>query len=119
MASNVKATIYHNPMCGTSRKTLEILRDSGCDVWIHEYLKQPPTRDELKRLYQRAGISPREGLRAKEELASELGLNRPDVTDDEVLDAMVAHPILINRPIVETDKGVRLCRPQEVVREIL
>ena len=115
----MKATIYHNPMCGTSRKTLDILRDAGCDVWIHEYMKQPPSREELVRLYQRAGISPREGLRAKEELAEQLGLNRPDVTDDEVLDAMVAHPILINRPLVETDKGVRLCRPQETVREIL
>ena len=115
----MKATIYHNPMCGTSRKTLEILRDEGFDVWIHEYLKKPPTRDELKRLYDRAGISPREGLRATEALAQELGLTRPDVTDDEVLDAMVQHPILINRPLVETTKGVRLCRPQEVVREIL
>lgn len=115
----MKATIYHNPMCGTSRKTLEILRDSGADVWIHEYLKDPPTRDELKRLYAKAGISPREGLRAKESLAAELGLTRPDVTDDEVLDAMVNHPILINRPLVETDKGARLCRPQDLVREIL
>jgi arsenate reductase len=115
----MKATIYHNPMCGTSRKTLEILRDSGADVWIHEYLKTPPTRDELKRLYGRAGISPREGLRAKESLAEELGLTRPEVTDDEILDAMVTHPILINRPIVETPKGVRLCRPQDKVREIL
>jgi arsenate reductase len=115
----MKATIYHNPMYGTSRKTLEILRDSGADVWVHEYMKNPPTRDDLVRLYQRAGITPRDGLRAKEPLAAELNLNRPDVTDDEVLDAMVAHPILINRPIVETEKGVRLCRPQETVREIL
>ena len=115
----MKATIYHNPMCGTSRKTLEILRDSGADVWVHEYLKNPPSRDELTRLYDEAGIRPRDGLRAKEPLAEELGLNRPDVTDDQVLDAMVEHPILINRPIVETDKGVRLCRPQEIVREIL
>ncbi|MFL6729362.1 MAG: arsenate reductase (glutaredoxin) [Sphingomicrobium sp.] len=115
----MKATIYHNPMCGTSRKTLEILRDSGADVWIHEYLKTPPTRDELARLYARAGISPRQGLRAKEPLAAELGLTRPDVTDDEILDAMAEHPILIERPIVETDKGVRLCRPQDAVREIL
>jgi arsenate reductase len=115
----MKATIYHNPMCGTSRKTLEILRDSGADVWVREYLKTPPTRDELVRLYRRAGIEPRDGLRAKEPLAEELGLTRPDVTDDEVLDAMVAHPILIERPLVETDKGVRLCRPQDVVREIL
>jgi arsenate reductase (glutaredoxin) len=115
----MKATIYHNPMCGTSRKTLEILRDSGADVWIHEYLKTPPSRDELVRLYDRAGISPREGLRAREPLTAELGLNRPDVTDDEVLDAMVTHPILIERPIVETPNGVRLCRPQDKVREIL
>ena len=115
----MKATIFHNPKCGTSRKTLEILRDQGCDVWVHEYLKSPPSRDELSRLYKRAGISPREGLRAKEPLAAELGLNRADVTDDEVLDAMVAHPILIERPIVETPNGVRLCRPQDKVREIL
>ena len=115
----MKATIFHNPMCGTSRKTLDILRDSGCDVWIHEYLKSPPSREELIRLYNLAGITPREGLRSKEPLAEELGLNRPDITDDEVLDAMVAHPILIERPIVETPKGVRLCRPQDKVREIL
>ena len=114
----MKATIYHNPMCGTSRKTLDILRDSGCDVWIYDYLNNPPSREELARLYERAGISPREGLRAKEPLADDLGLNRPGVTDDEVLDAMIAHPILINRPIVETPNGVRLCRPQELVREI-
>lgn len=115
----MKATIFHNPMCGTSRKTLDILRDAGCDIWIREYLKNPPTRDELKRLYQRAEISPREGLRAKEPLADTLHLNRPDATDDEVLDAMMANPILINRPLVETPKGVRLCRPQDVVRQIL
>ena len=115
----MKATIYHNPMCGTSRKTLDILRDSGCDVWVHEYLKNPPSRDELKRLYHEAGISPRDGLRGKEPIAAELGLNRPDVSDDEVLDAMVQHPILIERPLVETPNGVRLCRPQDRVREIL
>jgi len=115
----MKATIFHNPMCGTSRKTLDILQDSGCDVSVREYLKNPPSRDELEDLYKRAGITPREGLRAKETLADELGLNRPDVTDEEVLDAMIQHPILINRPLVETSKGVRLCRPQEVVREIL
>jgi arsenate reductase len=115
----MKATIYHNPMCGTSRKTLDILRDSGTDVSIREYLKDPPSRDELKRLYERAGMRPIEGLRAKEPLAEELGLKRPDVTGDEVLDAMAAHPILIERPIVETEKGVRLCRPQDRVREIL
>ena len=115
----MKATIYHNPMCGTSRKTLDILRDSGCDVWVREYLKSPPTRDELERLYRQAGISPREGLRTKEPLADELGLKRADVTDGEILDAMVKHPILIERPLVETANGVRLCRPQDKVREIL
>ena len=115
----MKARIYHNPMCGTSRKTLGILRDSNADVTIVEYLDNPPTRDELARLYREAGITPRDGLRAKEPLAEELGLTRPDVTDGEVLDAMVAHPILINRPLVETEKGVRLCRPQDKVREIL
>jgi len=115
----MKATIFHNPMCGTSRKTLDILRDAGCDVWIQEYIKNPPSRDELVRLYDRAGISPRDGLRAKEPQAEQLGLTRPGVTDDEVLDAMVAHPILIERPIVETPNGVRLCRPQDRVREIL
>lgn len=115
----MKATIFHNPMCGTSRKALEILRDSGCEVSIQEYLKDPPDRDELTRLYNRAGITPREGLRAKEPLADALGLNRPDSTDEEILDAMVAHPILIERPIVETVNGVRLCRPEDRVREIL
>ena len=115
----MKAIIYHNPMCGTSRKTLDILRDSGCDLSVREYLKDPPSRDELKRLYTRAGISPKEGLRAKEPLAEELGLKHPGVTDDQILDAMVEHPILIERPIVETEKGVRLCRPQDKVREIL
>lgn len=115
----MKATIYHNPLCGTSRKTLEILRDSGFDVRIREYMKDPPRRDELERLYRSAGLTPREGLRAKEPLAAELGLTRPDVTDSQVLDAMVEHPVLINRPLVETEKGVRLCRPQDVVREIL
>jgi len=115
----MKATIYHNPKCGTSRKTLEILRDSGADVWIHEYLKDPPAREQLEQLYRRAGIRPRDGLRAKEPLAAELGLTGPDVTDAEILDAMVRHPILIERPLVETPKGVRLCRPQERVHEIL
>ena len=115
----MNVTIYHNPMCGTSRKTLDILRENGDEPRVVEYLKTPLTRDELKRLYDRAGISPRDGLRAKEPLASELGLTRADVSDDEILDAMVEHPILINRPLVVTDKGVRLCRPQDLVREIL
>ena len=115
----MNVTIYHNPLCGTSRKTLEILRNSGFEPDVIEYSKTSPDRSELKRLYDRAGISPRDGLRAKEPIAAELGLLRPDVSDDEILDAMLEHPILINRPLVETEKGVRLCRPQEVVREIL
>ena len=115
----MKATIYHNPKCGTSRKTLELLEAAGADVEVVEYLKTPPPREALKRLYERAGISPREGLRAKEPLAQELGLTGGDVEDEAVLDAMVEHPILINRPLVETEKGVRLCRPQDTVREIL
>jgi arsenate reductase len=115
----MKASIFHNPNCGTSRKTLDILRDSRAELSVIDYLASPPSRAELKRLYDRAGISPRDGLRAKEPLAGELGLIRDDVTDDEILDAMMAHPILINRPLVETEKGVRLCRPQDVVREIL
>ena len=119
MNRSAKATIFHNPMCGTSRKTLEILRDSGRDVWIREYLEDPPTRDELKAMYDRAGISPREGLRAKEPIAAEFGLLDADVDEDTILDAMIEHPILIERPLVETEKGVRLCRPQDKVREIL
>lgn len=115
----MKATIHHNPMCGTSRKTLDILRESGAEVTVNEYLKTPPSREELQRLYQRAGMTARDGLRAKEPLAAELGLTADGVTDDAILDAMVAHPILIERPLVETGKGVVLARPQDKVREIL
>ena len=115
----MKAIIYHNPLCGTSRKTLDILREEGADPEVIEYLKTPPSRDELQRIYQRAGISPREGLRAKEPLAAELGLLADDVTDDAILDAMMEHPILINRPLVETEKGAVLARPQDKVRDIL
>ena len=115
----MKATIHHNPACGTSRKTLEILKEAGAEVTVNEYLTTPPSREELKRLYARAGLRPRDGLRAKEPLAAELGLTGEDADDDKVLDAMIKHPILIERPIVETDKGVRLCRPQDLVREIL
>ena len=115
----MKATIYHNSRCGTSRKTLEILEQEGADVTVVNYLETPPSKDELKRLYDRAGIAPRDGLRAKESLAQDLDLVDGAVSDDAILDAMVANPILINRPLVETEKGVRLCRPQDVVREIL
>ena len=115
----MKATIYHNPLCGTSRKTLEILHDSGADGTVIEYLKKPPSREELGRLYERAGITPRDGLRAREPLAEELGLLDESVSDERILDAMMEHPILIQRPLVETDKGVRLCRPQDEVRQLL
>lgn len=119
MNHNAHATIFHNPLCGTSRKTLDILRESGREVEVREYLKDVPSREELRALYERAGIRPREGLRAKEPLAEELGLTAPDVDEDTILDAMIEHPILINRPLVVTEKGVRLCRPQDKVREIL
>jgi arsenate reductase (glutaredoxin) len=115
----VNARIYHNPKCGTSRKTLEILEQSGADIEVIEYLKTPPARAELERLYARAGMTPREGLRGKEALAQELGLLGPGVSDERILDAMMAHPILINRPLVETEKGVKLCRPQDEVRGLL
>lgn len=111
----MKATIWHNPKCGTSRKTLEILEQAGVDVEVIEYLKTPPTRAKLKALYAKAGITPREGLRAKQDEA------KPylDASADAILDAMVANPILIERPLVETERGVRLCRPQDKVREII
>lgn len=113
----MQATIWHNPKCSTSRNTLALLRDAGAEVTIVEYLKTPPTRAELERLYARAGLSAREGLRTKEPLAKELGL--AEASDAAILDAMAAHPILIERPLVETAKGVRLGRPPEAVREIL
>jgi arsenate reductase (glutaredoxin) len=115
----MKATIYHNPKCGTSRKTLDILQAEGADVTIVEYLKSPPSVDELRRLYDQAGLSPRQGLRTKEPLADDLDLVEGAVSDEAILEAMAANPILIERPLVETEKGVRLCRPQEKVREIL
>lgn len=112
----MKATIWHNPNCGTSRKTLAILNETpGVEVEVIEYLKNPPSRAKLVDLYRRAGIDPREGLRTRQDEAKPL----LDASGDAILDAMVANPILIERPLVETDKGVRLCRPQEKVQEIL
>ena len=114
----MKATIWHNPKCGTSRKTLAILENlSKVDVEIVEYLKDPPTMEKLAQLYEDAGITPHQGLRMRGTDAAERGL--PDASAEEVLAAMTADPILIERPIVETEKGVRLCRPQDTVLEIL
>lgn len=111
----MKATIWHNPRCSKSRETLALLEAAGADVTVVRYLETPPTRDELARLYARAGMSPRDGLRAAEDGAKALR----NATDDAILDAMAANPILIERPLVETEKGVRLGRPPERVREIL
>ncbi|MXP27728.1 arsenate reductase (glutaredoxin) [Porphyrobacter algicida] len=114
----MKATIWHNPKCGTSRKTLALLEErDGVEVEVVEYLKNPPSREKLAQLYRDAGMTPNEGLRLRGTDAEERGL--PAAAADQVLDAMVAEPILIERPLVETDKGVRLCRPQERVEEIL
>lgn len=114
----MKATIWHNPKCGTSRNALALLQARGdVDLEVIEYLKQPPSREKLAQLYRDAGISPREGLRRRGTDAQERGLTEAD--DDTVLAAMAAEPILIERPLVETDKGVRLCRPAERVNEIL
>jgi arsenate reductase len=112
-------TIFHNARCGTSRTTLETIRATGVEPRVVDYLAQPPTRDALKDLIARAGLGVRDAVRSKEALFTELGLNDPATTDDALLDAMVAHPILINRPFVVTPKGVRLCRPSELVQEIL
>ena len=114
----MKATIWHNPKCGTSRNTLAILQErDGVDVTVIEYLKEAPSRDKLAQLYRDAGIAPQEGLRLRGTDAEERGL--PGADADTVLDAMAAEPILIERPLVETDNGVRLCRPKEKVEEIL
>lgn len=112
----MKATIYHNPRCGTSRNVLSMLEaQPGIDLTVIDYLKSPPDRGELARLYARAGMSPRAGLRVKEADAAALA----GADDDAVLDAMAASPILIERPLVETEKGVRLCRPADRVGDIL
>jgi arsenate reductase len=112
-------TIYHNPGCGTSRNVLGLIREAGIEPTVIEYLKTPPTRDELRSLIARMGITVRDVLRQKEKLYEELGLDRETLTDDELLDAMMAHPVLINRPIVVTPRGVKLCRPSEAVLDLL
>jgi len=114
----MKATIWHNPNCGTSRKTLAILEETpGIEVTVVEYLKNPPSAEKLAQLYRDAGITPRQGLRLKGTDAEERGL--PQADDATVLAAMASEPKLIERPIVETEKGARLCRPQDKVQEIL
>ncbi len=112
-------TIYHNPKCGTSRNTLEMIRKSGVEPEIVEYLKTPPSRDVLAELIRRMGIPVRDVLRQKGTPYDELGLGEDKWSDDDLLDHMMAHPILINRPIVVSDKGVRLCRPSERVQDLL
>jgi arsenate reductase len=114
----MKATIWHNPKCGTSRKTLAILENlSSIELTVVEYLKNPPSRHKLEKLYEDAGIAPQDGLRLRGTDAQERGL--PEADAATVLDAMAADPVLIERPLVETEKGVRLCRPQDKVLEIL
>src|SRR5271165_7390153 len=112
-------TIFHNPACGTSRNTLAMIRQSGENPEIIEYLKTPPSRERLAELLAAMNMKPRALLRQKGTPYAELGLDDPKWTDDELIDFMIAHPILINRPIVVTRKGVRLCRPSEIVLEIL
>lgn len=115
----MKPLIFHNPKCGTSRNTLAIIKASGEEPEVVEYLKNPPTRDRLVELLAQMQISPRELLRSKEAINDELGLDNSELSDDQIIDAMIAHPILINRPIVVTDKGAALCRPSERVFELL
>jgi arsenate reductase (glutaredoxin) len=112
-------TIYHNPACGTSRNTLALIRNSGVEPEVVEYLKTPLSRDRLADLIRRMGVPVRDVLREKGTPYAELGLDDASLSDDRLLDAMIAHPILINRPIVETPLGVRLCRPSEAVLDIL
>ena len=112
-------TIYHNARCGTSRTTLATIRDAGHEPRIVDYLAAPPSREALRRMIADAGLHVRDAVRSKEAVYRDLGLDAPGVDDKALLDAMVAHPVLINRPFVTTPKGVRLCRPFERVREIL
>lgn len=112
-------TIYHNPACGTSRNTLELIQHAGIEPTVIEYLKNPPGREQLAKMITDAGLSVRAAIREKGTPYAELGLDNPDVSDDQLLDAMIATPILINRPFVVTPMGTRLSRPSEVVLDIL
>jgi arsenate reductase len=115
----MNVTIYHNPACGTSRNALALIRATGVEPIVIEYLKTPPSRDRLARLIDNAGLTTRELLRQKGTPYADLDLGNASLTDEQLIDAMMQHPILINRPLVETPKGVRLCRPSEVVLELL
>ena len=117
--SSPDVIIYHNPDCGTSRNTLAMIRNAGIEPHVIEYLKTPPARALLMQLIARAGLTPRALLREKGTPYAELGLGDPTLSDQQLVDAMMAHPILINRPLVVSSLGVRLCRPSEVVLEIL
>jgi arsenate reductase len=112
-------TIYHNPACGTSRNTLGLIRNAGIEPTVIEYLKNPPDRATLVDMIKRAGLSVREAVREKGTPFAELGLDNPATSDEQLIDAMLAHPILINRPFVVTPLGMRLCRPSELVLDIL
>lgn len=115
----MESVIYHNPACGTSRNTLALMRHAGIEPNIIEYLQHPPSRTRLSELISGAGLAVRDAIRQKGTPYLELGLDDPLLNDDALLDAMLAHPILINRPFVVTEKGIRLCRPSEVVLDLL
>jgi len=118
-ANDFPVAIFHNPACGTSRNVLAAIRESGSEPHVIEYLKEGWEKDQLKALFDRMGVRPRDVLRVRGTPAEELGLTEATVSDDQILDAMVAHPILVERPIVETPKGAKLCRPAETVGELL
>jgi arsenate reductase len=115
----MSATIYHNPACGTSRNTLALIRATGTEPKVIEYLAEPPSREELVSLIERMKITPRDLLRQKGTPYADLGLADETLTDDEIVDAMIKHPLLINRPIVIAPRGVKLCRPSELVLDVL
>lgn len=115
----IDVTIYHNPACGTSRNTLEMIHNAGIEPTVIEYLTNPPSRDQLEQMITDAGLTVRQAIREKGTPYAELGLDNPDLTDDQLLDAMLKDPILINRPFVVTPMGTRLSRPSEVVLDIL
>jgi arsenate reductase (glutaredoxin) len=117
--ASMSITIYHNPRCSNSRNALALLREAGKEPVVVDYLANPPSREQLRDMVAKAGLSVRDAMRSKEAVYGELGLADPALSDEALLDAMVAHPVLINRPFVVTPKGVRLCRPPELVKELL